>query len=123
MKASELRIGMWAMGNKPFIVDANLIHMAYNHERANNGAERFNGIALNEDWLRRAGFEYDTAMYWIELKDKWSDKLKIGLSIQVDGMYLVHFANFNNIITVVEFVHELQNVIKDLTGTELTINN
>ena len=73
MEAQELRIGNYAMGNKPFAVDANHIAMAYNHEIAQNGHERFKSIPLTEDWLIRLpkGFEYPDWIKFVHDLQNW----------------------------------------------------
>lgn len=90
----------------------------------NGWIEHLQPITLTEDWLIRAGFEYDQVMFWITVPDRWmlGDKVSIGLNQNNQGRWLVHFISFNEIITVVDYMHELQNVIQALTGSELEIN-
>ncbi len=129
MGANELRIGNYAMGNKPFEVDANHIAMAHNHEIAQNGHERFESIPLTEDWLIRFGFEKYEGGYMVKT--------------YYVGVYL-HLRKdiFNELVCTLRFygkqkednqwmplspflkhVHQLQNLYFSLTGTELTIKN
>ena len=113
MEAQELRIGNYAMGNKPFAVDANHIAMAYNHEIAQNGHERFKSIPLTEDWLIRFGFEL---LPW-----GWVKKSDTGTSLRITTHH--YFAREGNSSIKIESIHQLQNLYFALTGTELTLKN
>lgn len=57
MKANELRIGNWVMGNAPFQVNAGNILTHYNQFKL-NGKDRFEPIPLTEEWLLNFGFEF-----------------------------------------------------------------
>lgn len=119
MEANELRIGNYAMGNKPFAVDANHIAMAYNHEIAQNGHERFKSIPLTEDWLIRFGFEKDeNNWYKLSICNDWTnlywERLAgVELSVNKHSVMQPH----------IKYVHQLQNIYFALTGIELTLKN
>lgn len=120
MEANELRIGNYAMGNKPFAVDANHIAMAYNHEIAQNGHERFKSIPLTEGWLIRAGFENDEITWSIKIL-LTTDEMAVLMLSKTKVGYAVSLNFITNQIANVEYVHTLQNLIFALTGTELTL--
>ena len=117
MEAQELRIGNYAMGNKPFAVDANHIAMAYNHEIAQNGHERFKSIPLTEDWLIRLGFEKTSDNEHTKdrfvIRKQQRDLVINGFEYDYNGILLSH----------PEYVHTLQNLYFALMGEELTLKN
>ena len=54
MKAEDLRIGNWVMGNKPLQLTFNDFGRIHAHLMA-TGEMRFEPIPLTEDWLVRFG--------------------------------------------------------------------
>jgi hypothetical protein len=108
LKASDLRIGNWVMGNKPFQVEAyNISQQSYQYKF--NGEERYSAIKLTEDWLIRFGFTYD------KIRKCW-DKDGFIISTYPNGFHiLIAGSNYE-----LKYVHILQNAFT-LTNEELTI--
>ena len=59
MKEREMKIGNWAMGNKPFQITAEDIVLAEAHEKLTS-EERWDGVLLTDEWLIKFGFEVKT---------------------------------------------------------------
>lgn len=141
MIATELRIGNWMMGNKPFQIKANDIGIAYYHEKE-KGEPRWQPIKLNADWCLRMGFNrtlsYDTIdcrVYEWELFLKGSDKeyhivfhtdedvfsdMALGVKCkQNDGCEYESSRNW--IIREINYVHEIQNIYALINKQELII--
>jgi hypothetical protein len=127
MEAQELRIGNYAMGNKPFAVDSNHIAMAYNHEIAQNGHERFKSIPLTEDWLIRFGFEKRNgsfSIYLSELERSEIERKRIDIFFGAERIAaeLCRSGICFSMVTC-NYVHQLQNLYFALTSEELTLEN
>ena len=105
MKAQEMRIGNWAMGNKPFKVTGNDISLAQLSE-ATQGNERWSSIPLTEEWLERLGFDSKGRRFGYQVCTTSLNAWIIDDGISVIG---VEF----------DYVHQLQNLYFALTGVEL----
>ena len=113
MKANELRIGNYAMGNKPFVIDANHIGMAHNYEVAQNGHERFESIQLTPEWLERFGFEkFRLIKDGIVFDNSW---------LRINESMVAYWRG--GFIGKIQHVNSLQNLYFALTGSELTLKN
>lgn len=114
MKANELRIGNWVMGNTPFQVEANDIASAYYYEKLKN-EPRWNPILLTEERLVSFGFVGRKDFMW---------KGVVGVQIK-DAQYYVAMKDLGNVIfhslTQCKYVHQLQNLYFALTGEELKL--
>ena len=97
MKANELRIGNWVMGNAPFQVDGMQISLA--EARVRQGFDiGWQPIPLSEEWVKRFGLNQSNL---------------VG-GIYTDGdLYIT--------VDMPKYVHQLQNLYFALTGEELTI--
>ena len=132
MKAEDLRIGNWVMGNKPLQLTFNDFGRIHAHLMA-TGQMRFEPIPLTEDWLVRFGFEkirdesrkqnYQTLDKLLLFDD--SGNTLHAYSDREDVM-IYHeqykYLNGYGLRTDIEFVHQLQNLYHALTGKELELN-
>lgn len=75
------------------------------------------GIPLTEDWLVRAGFEYE------KTNKSWQLDTEFGFSIwgRIDIGFSVFGSDDVEIGNTFEYVHQLQNLYHALTGEELTV--
>ena len=108
MKASELRIGNWVMGNAPYQVSLN--EMSLNHQYLKMGKEPyFNPIPLTKEWLIKFGFKqeqgWDDMIYFI---NNGIDVYPIEDGFEFYGCDVKH-------------VNQLQNLYHALIGEELTM--
>ena len=116
MIATELRIGNWMMGNKPFQIKANDIGLAYYHELVKH-EPRWQPVKLTEDWLTRLCFRRND----VKNIDQYEN------TKPPHHMFLLNFYDTfgmvrGNTQTRVHYVHQLQNLYFALTSQELTIN-
>lgn len=77
--------------------------------------EKYQPISLTPEWLERCGFECETDSFGDGQIAKWYQKDEFKWTnldgLMYAGKYLEH----------IKFVHQLQNLIHALTGTELGI--
>lgn len=113
MNANELRIGNLAIQN------GNGVRKIYSIEsfpvgKINNDEESFySPIPLTEEWFIKMGFEkHDTNPYWFRFGQ---------ICVSVLGVVEVISWDMKKVKLDIEinFVHDLQNLIKSLTGKEL----
>lgn len=106
MKATELRIGNWVMGNKPFQVTGSLIALYEGRQKLHHDTRTLpEPIPLTTEWLEKFGFE------------KHKDHYQLGKFI-----YNIHtgwWYRGRKIINYPIYVHQLQNLFHALTGEEL----
>ena len=116
MKANELRIGNWVMGDlkKPYQFELSDFSDWYNEHNSHEFGNYIYPIPLTEEWLLKFGFEYDTITYY---------KNELMLSIN-KGYYNVwyHTLTHGRLFIEMKYVHQLQNLYFALTGEELTIH-
>jgi len=141
LKASELRIGNlvdYLCEDKlddrqewyePTVIDWQDIKYLSEKEVRNKGLvpdgpvrEHYKPIPITEDWLLKLGFVrsnnpdllfFSIPMLHIEIH---AEKYR--------GRYVIQLANhIKPIVTEIEFVHQLQNLIYALSGTELTLTD
>ena len=125
MKAEDLRIGNWVMGNKPFQLTFNDFGRIHAHLMA-TGQMRFEPIHLTEDWLVRFGFEIEKTgvmnIKWpikTTLKETNWGRVHPDFRIkQVGENYFIRLDIVNNQIN---YLHQLQNLFYYICGKELTI--
>ena len=87
-------------------------------------------IPLNEDWLVRFGFEKDINTSWFrigyfaEMEDV-SNRMIIGYNTVSNRLGCYQEGDANGIFAqkTFQYVHQLQNLIFALTGTELTLTD
>jgi hypothetical protein len=134
MEPKELRIGNWIYDDlRRFSEVSNLSALSLESKTSNGWTTVFkpSGIPLTEDWLNRFGFEkfdsydfgremnlvprYDLNSVSVQLSENvyWYTRL------EYDGGTSEHFEP----VIEVHFVHSLQNLYFDLTGTELVLSN
>jgi hypothetical protein len=123
MKAEDLRKGNWVNVTKsPFETEIGQYQISsqgimYLDDKDNVNDYIVEPIPLNEEWLfNKFGFEYETnegdaylvnGMIWI---------------YDCKRVYLVDENLHFLFIKEINFVHEIQNFYKEITGKELTLN-
>ena len=125
MKANELRIGNWVNEfGIPKQVTPNLILKLYQIEIAGKVAIDISPIPLTPEILVKAGFD--------RVKNKYQDNYVVSFSNwdfysvqEREGIF--YFSNDKSdagcyVITRVDFVHKLQNLLYELSGKELNID-
>jgi hypothetical protein len=112
MKAQELRIGNWVLGNKPFQIEGSDIALASTREKS-IGTILWQPIPLTEEWLERFGFDE------IEMSTPIAYKTKNGFRIKEDERG--YWMQYKHGMTIIKHVHSLQNLYFALTGEELQI--
>jgi len=130
MKSTEMRVGNWAMGNKPFQLKANDIGLASAHELLTQ-KERWESIPLTEEWLINFGFKVETTTNESRLKwtlGKFGIMQVLWMDEDCDYTFnlwktpngdLTYYAHGD--IPHIKHVHQLQNLYYCLVGEELTI--
>lgn len=132
MKATELRIGNWVMGNKPFQVTGSLIALYEGRQKLHHDTRTLpEPIPLTTEWLEKFGFDKWSWGYeknWF-ISNNGFDRYDVRFIIDVnEGFKSVDF-----IATIryeylkpefatlrrVTYVHQLQNLYFALTGQEL----
>ena len=131
MEASELRIGNWVNSikfNQPVQLELADFGEAYAHADGSNSLEWFEthleGIPLDEQWLERFGFEWETSKKThIELK--LGDENIIAFYFQEKEIKLLQFYSTGPIgyieFNPPEYVHQLQNLYFALSNTGLKV--
>ena len=119
MKAAELRIGNWMMGNKPFRLAPNDIPLAYYTEKT-TGEQRWKPIPLTEEWLVKLGFKLFNSD-WYELQGVEFVSLDFRISTREVSIHVNDQDEMPLCIPTCKHVHQLQNLYFALTGEELTI--
>jgi len=122
MKVTELRIGNWAMGNKPFqITAANIAHAALTESQ--NLDTGWQPIPLTEEWLERFGLKIECM--WVN--DCKAVKGDFHITLDHDGETVIGYPTSIGIrnqwmfVQDIEYVHQLQNLYFALTGEELEL--
>jgi hypothetical protein len=115
MKANELRIGNWVLGNHPYRIKGSHLSLFEARERGVEIGTLKDGqlpepIPLTEEWLIKFGFE--------ELAPGIYRKYNI--QVEPDGIHIVLDGNENDEwLCERSSVHHLQNVFYAITGEEL----
>lgn len=118
MDIKEIRIGNWLTVHQPFQVWAingdGILMSAKNH--AGYNIEYTKGILLTDAYLIKLGFEWD--------EFTWCKRdINIFLSgVNRQGSYTIFHKNVSRVLLDINYIHELQNIVYDLEGKELTIN-
>lgn len=124
MRPEELRIGNFYNHVKAGEIQLDAEWISYFAKFT----ELLEPIPLTEDWLKKMGFEQDTALglstntYSKQVKSdmpNWIFGLSHVLPINNWQLYLGKSQQYQ--VTTIEFVHQLQNLFYALTGEELTI--
>ena len=132
MIATELRIGNWMMGNKPFQIKANDIGIAYYHEKE-KGEPRWQPITLTEACLVSAGFQSivdksslrsldlfiqgGNVLFYSNNENDFTDICLTTYGLENWNIDDIELCNYN-----IKYVHQLQNIYFALTQKELEIN-
>lgn len=118
MKAEELRIGNLVY-HKDEVHIVNSSTIVYQ-----KSVFKCYPIELTPEWLERAGFDDDKRIdaYSIESNDKCYFIRKEGSVFWVLYQYNGWNDDTGEHISSIQYVHQLQNLIFALTGTELTFN-
>lgn len=119
LSAQDLRIGNWVA--TPHAEKENTIVRccvtALSIPRIANGSIKADGIPLSPSILSKAGFVHDTDDELFIYKDT-------AICCYWDGVEFIFKYGLDSDLGIAacEFLHQLQNLIKALTGTELEIN-
>lgn len=76
--------------------------------------KRINPIPLTEEILLKFGFLKDGNVYRNILKNR--------LYVDMTNPIAIYFGNYNGILVMLDYAHQLQNIYFSLTNTELTWN-
>ena len=120
MKSTDLRIGNWAMGNKPFKVTGNDIGLAWAHEKL-NGEERYISIPLTEEILLKANCKMEVKNTYGELSYLTPpvNNKRTRICKGEDGLF---YSPINMFTTVkLPFVHTFQNYMFIMDEQEIKI--
>ena len=120
MKATELRIGNWVEGNKPFQVKGGDLNLGELHEKLKE-EPRWKPIPLTEEWLERFGFEKRfEKRYSFTSKDGVFHSINIEYDLVAKCVDLsIGQSDHHRLIDHIKHVHQLQNLYFALTGEEL----
>jgi hypothetical protein len=104
ISANELRLGNWVLRHgKPSQIDIG----DFRYEEYEN----HNPIPLTPELMEQTGFKQQGDYLWYE-------KENVALEETIDGYQLAEYS----IAVGIKYVHQLQNLIFTLTGTELEVN-
>ena len=141
MKTNEVRAGnriLFAEDGTEFIV-TDIVGSGFNvkNEEENTWieADQFEGIPLTEEWFLKFGFEikerksfHGTPIYFVSDADSdicfsWAEfRLDYGMYVEyTDSPFDRDFEYLYPITFGIKYVHQLQNIIFVLFGSELTI--
>ncbi len=132
MNVKELRIGNYLNHSELGIVEIiavgkDYIHCVFNGETFYEGVRCFSPIPLTEEIILKAGFEGSDFDKKYNPNDEFNEqfyyKLKSGISYRDFECYpskgwVVKLGDYNDEL-VIEHLHQLQNIIFDLTGKEI----
>ena len=111
MKANELRIGNYVMGNSPYRIGiSQMVTMDwYDKTHKDSYCEP---IPLTEEWLVKFRFESNGSQFWYKSYD---------YTVDTRGNKFVVHSDYStpSYGTEVKYVHQLQNLYYALTGEEL----
>ena len=114
MKSNEVRVGNFILfsGVQTRVIPADFATQC----RGINSSEmpNFNPIELTEEWLIKAGLE-KTKDYYISTKTEMYKGFRFNLRVLANEYTFCYEGFFKKI----EFVHQLQNLYFELTGSEL----
>lgn len=130
MDARELRLGNWLINFLGEEFQANADTIAYFDS---NPLGKPRPIPLTAEWLERVGFVYeiiDENPYWVLKDDEGDIKCQIGIPHTQFWSYTVQYhieemgKNIHCVISLVEHLHQLQNLFSLLNeGEELTLKD
>ena len=122
MEAKELRIGNFATRKRIIYEDNSFktITVSYHDiEACSRNQKHFEPIPLTEEWLEKFGFTEAMYDYTVHTGEFYNNK--IGLLKIVGGDKYQLSIGSKNLMVVIEYVHQLQNLYFALTGEELTL--
>ena len=129
MKANELRIGNWVMGDseRPYQIELSDFSDWYNDHNSHTYGDHVHPIPITEEWLEKLRFEKDDireAFYVAcgEYRIRVSVNVFSG-TLEKDSSWFVSVLTgyANQPMTIVQqYIHQLQNLYYALTGEELT---
>lgn len=119
MNAKELRIGNIVDSDKKRHNEEFIIVESISSDVINSGFREYStyylkGVELTEEWLIKAGFE-KTKDYYISTKPEMYKVFRLNLRVLANEYTFCYEGYFKKI----EFVHQLQNLYFELTGSEL----
>ena len=122
MKASELRIGNWVETEGGFyqidsILNKDRILVKIEDEYVGYDINQIKPIPLTEEWLIKFGFDKRTN---INDCNAYTSKIRADIDI-IEYSYGFSADLEVEHLSVLKYVHQLQNLIHALTGEELTI--
>ncbi len=114
LSASDLRIGNWVNGNKPYQVTITELVTQDYHDKV-TFTSYLEPIPLTEDWLLKFGFEKINHIHGYSFYSLSKSKKHIqGIEIYERRTAYKGFS-----VKHCEYVHQLQNLYYALTGQEL----
>ena len=123
MKANELRIGNWVMGDseRPYQIELSDFSDWYNDHNSHEYGDHVHPISITEEWLLKLGLEqpYDDSPY-IYTKDIKECPYEEGFRIEEHGevgCYMI-----DDYYIKIKYIHQLQNLYYALTGEELIVS-
>jgi hypothetical protein len=116
MKATELRLGNWVMGNAPYQLGVNALSMHVMY--LGQGKQGyFEAIPLTKEWMIKSSLVAMKLDAWrIPIGD---DDRTFDCWFNVNGQLIV---NLINEVIILKHVHQLQNLYFALTNRELEIS-
>ena len=116
MKASEVRLGNWVMGNKPYQINmSQFVTMQYNE---NIGLpEYFEPIEITEEWLIKFGFKYKHEPSY----DQYYQLGFFAYCMQTESARILNldWVCITTFDYPIKYVHQLQNIYHAIYGKEL----
>lgn len=115
IKAGDIMLGNWFIGydDKPFQWDAECFYLTQGVVSTNELINK--PIPLTEEILLKAGFEKDYKSFLYKQNVK-GFRMRVSVS---EGGFRYNISMFHNI--QLEYIHQLQNLFKSLTGNDLKI--
>lgn len=115
MKTNELRIGNYINIDLPISNEGKLTRIGVITSKKVNGVEitKYKPIPLTEEWLLKLGLSKIGVEYC-----RYYKLMYFGIKIK-NNEFIYNPMNIN-MIKVLKYVHELQNLFHALTGEELT---
>ena len=115
MKANELRIGNWVMGDseRPYQIELSDFSDWYDDHNSHEYGDHVHPIPITEEWLDMFGFKDDQIMRFRDLLmlAKGDEEYCAWINTLTHGR-----------VSSVKYIHQLQNLYYALTGEELIIN-
>ena len=121
MKASELRIGNWVQSGNDSPFQVNRVHVI-DIDDDMDGENTF-PITLSEEWLLKLGINKRIIKTQLNGSEDWFDVSRVLVNDDIDNPKWGYLFSMNGeSLTVIKYVHQLQNLYFALTGAELALS-